>query len=101
MFDSCTIFCIVHHSIIYYFYFQATTDASAKHRGISAFLVEKPSAGLELGAKEDKLGIRASSTCTLIFEDCEVPAANLLGTEGYFWNCSNFSVIQKKKKNDA
>lgn len=61
---------------------QATTDASAKHRGISAFLVPKPTAGLELGAKEDKLGIRASSTCTLIFEDCEIPAENLLGEEG-------------------
>ena len=49
--------------------------------------MEKPTAGLELGAKEDKLGIRASSTCTLIFEDCEVPAENLLGSEGVVCLC--------------
>jgi len=60
----------------------ATTDKSAKHKGISAFLVPKPTKGLELGKKEDKLGIRASSTCYLIFEDCEIPRENLLGKEG-------------------
>lgn len=60
----------------------ATTDKSAKHKGISAFLVPKPTKGLELGKKEDKLGIRASSTCYLIFEDCEIPKENLLGKEG-------------------
>jgi len=60
----------------------ATTDKSAKHKGISAFLVPKPMKGLELGKKEDKLGIRASSTCYLIFEDCEIPKENLLGKEG-------------------
>jgi len=60
----------------------ATTDRSAKHKGISAFLVPKPIKGLELGKKEDKLGIRASSTCYLIFEDCEIPRENLLGQEG-------------------
>lgn len=60
----------------------ATTDKSAKHKGISAFLVPKPTKGLELGKKEDKLGIRASSTCYLIFEDCEIPKENLLGKTG-------------------
>ncbi|MBL4818298.1 MAG: acyl-CoA dehydrogenase [Deltaproteobacteria bacterium] len=60
----------------------ATTDASAGHRGISAFVVPMPTKGLSLGKKEDKLGIRASSTCNLIFEDCLIPHGNLLGDEG-------------------
>lgn len=60
----------------------ATTDASMKHKGISAFVVPMPSKGLTLGKKEEKLGIRASSTCNLIFEDCFVAAENLLGEEG-------------------
>jgi len=60
----------------------ATTDKSAKHKGISAFLVPKPIKGLDLGKKEDKLGIKASSTCYLIFEDCEIPKENLLGQLG-------------------
>ncbi|XP_033628341.1 short-chain specific acyl-CoA dehydrogenase, mitochondrial-like [Asterias rubens] len=60
----------------------ATTDKSLKHKGISAFLVPKPTEGLSLGKKEDKLGIRASSTTELIFEDCAIPRENLLGQEG-------------------
>ena len=60
----------------------ATTDKAQKHRGISAFLVPKPRPGLSLGKKEDKLGIRATSTTQLIFEDCEVPRNYLLGPEG-------------------
>ncbi|KAK4319761.1 hypothetical protein Pmani_009332 [Petrolisthes manimaculis] len=60
----------------------ATTDKSAKHKGISAFIVPKPTAGLSLGKKEDKLGIRGSSTCNLIFEDCEIPKENMLGQPG-------------------
>lgn len=60
----------------------ATTDKSLKHRGISAFLVPMPTPGLSLGKKEDKLGIRASSTCNLIFEDCRIPKTNLLGEAG-------------------
>eukprot|EP01134_Creolimax_fragrantissima_P004577 CFRG4577T1 len=60
----------------------ATTDKSLKHKGISAFIVPKPIAGLSLGKKEDKLGIRASSTCNLIFEECRIPKENLLGKEG-------------------
>ncbi|XP_052798043.1 short-chain specific acyl-CoA dehydrogenase, mitochondrial-like [Mya arenaria] len=61
----------------------ATTDKSKKHKGISAFLVPKPTAGLSLGKKEDKLGIKASSTCNLIFEDCRIPKENLLGEPGF------------------
>lgn len=60
----------------------ATTDKAKKHRGISAFLVPKPRPGLSLGKKEDKLGIRATSTTQLIFEDCELPRKYLLGPEG-------------------
>lgn len=60
----------------------ATTNKEKKHRGISAFLVPLPTAGLSLGKKEDKLGIRASSTCNLIFEDCRIPKENMLGSEG-------------------
>lgn len=60
----------------------ATTDKSLKHKGISAFIVPMDTEGFSLGKKEDKLGIRASSTSNLIFEDCEIPKANLLGKEG-------------------
>ena len=51
-------------------------------QGISAFVVPKPTEGLCLGAKEDKMGIKASSTCNLIFEDCRIPKENLLGEPG-------------------
>ncbi|CAH2093755.1 unnamed protein product [Euphydryas editha] len=61
----------------------ATTDKSLKHKGISAFIVPKPIKGLDLGKKEDKLGIRGSSTCSLIFEDCEIPKENILGEPGF------------------
>ncbi|XP_036328151.1 short-chain specific acyl-CoA dehydrogenase, mitochondrial-like [Rhagoletis pomonella] len=61
----------------------ATTDKSLKHKGISAFLVPKGISGYTIGKKEDKLGIRASSTCQLIFEDCEIPKENILGKPGY------------------
>ncbi|CAG9854317.1 unnamed protein product [Phyllotreta striolata] len=61
---------------------MATTDKSLKHKGISSFIVPKPIEGLELGKKEDKLGIRASSTCNLIFDNCKVPKENLLGKPG-------------------
>ncbi|XP_026473317.1 short-chain specific acyl-CoA dehydrogenase, mitochondrial [Ctenocephalides felis] len=60
----------------------ATTDKSLKHKGISAFLLPKPINGLTVGKKEDKLGIRASSTCSLIFEDCILSKENLLGELG-------------------
>uniref|UniRef100_A0A4W3HQT2 short-chain acyl-CoA dehydrogenase n=1 Tax=Callorhinchus milii TaxID=7868 RepID=A0A4W3HQT2_CALMI len=60
----------------------ATTDKSLKHKGISAFLVPMPTPGLSLGKKEDKLGIRASSTANLIFDDCRIPKENILGNPG-------------------
>jgi len=60
----------------------ATTDKSKKHKGISAFVVPMPSEGLSLGKKEDKLGIRASSTANVIFEDCQIPKENLVGEPG-------------------
>ena len=60
----------------------ATLDPAAGYKGITAFLVEKDSPGFSIGKKEDKLGIRASSTCELILEDCRVPAENVLGEPG-------------------
>ena len=60
----------------------ATIDPAAGYKGITAFLVEKGAAGFTLGKKEDKLGIRASSTCELIFNDCVVPATQVLGEPG-------------------
>jgi alkylation response protein AidB-like acyl-CoA dehydrogenase len=60
----------------------ATIDPAAGYKGITAFLVEKGAPGFTLGKKEDKLGIRASSTCALIFNDCVVPAAQVLGEPG-------------------
>ncbi len=61
---------------------MATVDPSAGYRGITSFLVEKEFEGFRVGKKEDKLGIRASSTCELIFEDCIVPKENVLGQVG-------------------
>lgn len=61
----------------------ATTDRSKKHGGISAFIVPFPTKGLSLGKKEDKLGIRGSSTAYLIFDDCRIPKENLLGPLGF------------------
>jgi alkylation response protein AidB-like acyl-CoA dehydrogenase len=60
----------------------ATIDPAAGYKGITAFLVEKGAEGFTLGKKEDKLGIRASSTCELIFNNCVVPAAQVLGEPG-------------------
>jgi alkylation response protein AidB-like acyl-CoA dehydrogenase len=60
----------------------ATIDSAAGYKGITAFVVERGTPGFTVGKKEDKLGIRASSTCELIFEDCRVPAANVLGDVG-------------------
>jgi butyryl-CoA dehydrogenase/short/branched chain acyl-CoA dehydrogenase len=60
----------------------ATIDPGAGYRGITAFLIEKEMKGFQIGRKEDKLGIRASSTCELIFDNCEVPEASLLGEPG-------------------
>ena len=60
----------------------ATVNPEAGYRGITAFLVERGFAGFTVGKKEDKLGIRASSTCELILEDCRVPKSNVLGEVG-------------------
>lgn len=61
----------------------ATTDKSKKHKGISAFIVPMDAPGFSLGAKEDKLGICASSTSNLIMDQVRIPKENLLGEEGY------------------
>ena len=60
----------------------ATVDPAKGYKGITAFLVERSSDGFQVGKKEDKLGIRASSTCELILEGCRVPRANVLGEVG-------------------
>jgi alkylation response protein AidB-like acyl-CoA dehydrogenase len=60
----------------------ANLKPEAGYKGITAFLVEAGTPGLTVGRHEDKLGIRASSTCEVIFEDCVIPAANLFGEEG-------------------
>jgi len=60
----------------------ATVDPSAGYKGITAFIIEKDFPGFTVGKKEDKLGIRASSTCELILEDCRVPRNNVLGEVG-------------------
>ena len=64
------------------FVVMAMTDKSKGTKGISAFIVEKDFPGFSQGKHEKKMGIRGSSTCDLIFEDCIVPKANLLGKEG-------------------
>lgn len=60
----------------------ATLDKNAGYKGITAFLVERDFEGFSVGKKEDKLGIRASSTCELILDNCRVPKANVLGEPG-------------------
>lgn len=60
----------------------AKTDLSAGSRGITAFLVERGFAGFSQAPKLDKLGMRGSNTCELVFDNCEVPVANILGQEG-------------------
>src|SRR5438270_6399395 len=60
----------------------ATVDPSAGYKGITAFVIEKEFPGFTVGKKEDKLGIRASSTCELLLEDCRVPKRNVLGEAG-------------------
>jgi len=61
----------------------AVTDRTAHTHGLSAFVVEKGTQGFRIGKKEDKLGLRASDTSELIFEDCEIPGENLVGHEGH------------------
>ncbi|MCJ7554589.1 MAG: acyl-CoA dehydrogenase [Ignavibacteriaceae bacterium] len=64
----------------------ASTDKEKAHKGISTFLVEKGTKGFGYGVKEDKLGIRSSDTCSLTFESCRVPAANMVWDEGRGFN---------------
>jgi alkylation response protein AidB-like acyl-CoA dehydrogenase len=61
---------------------MAVTDRTRGHRGISAFVIEQGTPGMTAGKKENKLGMRASDTSELIFQDCRVPAGQLLGEEG-------------------
>ncbi|MBV6479064.1 MAG: Acyl-CoA dehydrogenase [Ignavibacteria bacterium] len=65
-----------------YYFLQAMTDKSKGYKGISTFVVEKSFEGIEVGKKEDKLGIRSSDTCTLGLNNVKVPKENLLGEEG-------------------
>ena len=70
----------------------ASTDKSRGARGISAFIVEKDTPGFSFGKEENKLGIRASTTTELVFEDCKVPQQNLMGKEGlgFIYTMRNF-----------
>ena len=61
---------------------MAVTDRSSGRHGISSFIVELDNPGIRVGKKENKLGMRASDTCTLVMEDCRVPSENLLGSPG-------------------
>ncbi len=65
-----------------YIVFARTDRSAEKHHGISAFIVEKGTPGFTFGKKEKKMGIRSSPTMELVFENCEVPHANMLGEEG-------------------
>ena len=71
-----------------YYLVMATTDKDKGHKGISTLLIEKGTEGFGLGAKEDKMGIRSSDTCSLTFENCKVPAENLVWEEGKGFNFS-------------
>lgn len=64
---------------------MAVTDRAKGNKGISAFIVELDTPGMRVGKKENKLGMRASDTCTLVMEDCRVPEGNLLGELGAGW----------------
>jgi alkylation response protein AidB-like acyl-CoA dehydrogenase len=65
-----------------YIIFARTDREAQKHHGITAFIVEKGTPGFTFGKKEKKMGIRASLTCELVFENCRIPANHLLGKEG-------------------
>lgn len=69
-----------------YYIVIAQTDPEKKHKGISAFIVEKGWSGFEIGPKEDKLGIRGSDTHSLLFTDVKVPKENRIGDDGFGFN---------------
>lgn len=69
-----------------YYLVMAQTDPEKRHKGITAFLVEKGWEGFEHGKREDKLGIKSSDTCSLIFEDCKVPEENVIWEVGKGFN---------------
>ncbi|MDK9705750.1 MAG: acyl-CoA dehydrogenase [Desulforhopalus sp.] len=73
-----------------YVVFARTDKTAEKHHGISAFIVEKGTPGFSFGKKEQKMGIRSSPTMELVFQDCRIPAGNLLGAEG-----AGFKVAMK------
>src|SRR5678815_2774652 len=73
---------ITHGSIGGVMVVMAVTDRTKGHRGISAFVVEHGTPGMRAGKKENKLGMRASDTSEVVFEDCRVAAEQLLGEEG-------------------
>ncbi len=73
---------ITNGGVAKYYTVIASTDPTRGTRGASAFIVEEGTEGLVFGKKEDKMGIRASATCEVVFQDCVVPKANLLGREG-------------------
>lgn len=73
-----------------YIVFARTDKEAQKHHGISAFIVEKDTPGFSFGKKEKKMGIRSSSTCELVYENCRIPKDQLLGEEG-----SGFKVAMK------
>jgi len=83
---------ISHADVAQYVCVACKTDADlpAHKGGLSIIVVEKGTPGFAIGKKEDKMGIRASTTCELIFEDCEVPAENILGKEG-----DGFAILMK------
>ncbi len=68
----------------------AKTDGALRHKGISAFVIDKKTSGFKVGPVEDKMGLRASDTTDLIFEDCRIPADQRLGEEG-----DGFSLAMK------
>src|SRR3954463_9922238 len=74
----------------------ATVDPAAGYKGITGFLVEKTFPGFTVGKKEDKLGIRASSTCELILDDCKVPKANVLGEVGQGYKIAIETLNQRR-----
>ncbi|MCB9247929.1 MAG: acyl-CoA dehydrogenase [Ignavibacteriales bacterium] len=69
-----------------YYLVMAQSDKEKRHKGITAFIVEKGTEGFEHGVKEDKLGIRSSDTCTLTFTNCKVPEKNIIGEVGKGFN---------------